>query len=164
MGCCLSTTFYLWLKYDLGQKYYTPQVQPEWGSNSWPLDHDSTFHVIETPVLTTLQLGLTLYFVFVLLVFDCFAGYMQIIRSYNDNILTVKGFYALKCNDSHLYHPMVQDTMTGKNGNSLFLIPISNSPKGCEHSIINQSEAPLIDCHIDGMHSTNVLKEILLAW
>ena len=44
---------YAWLKYDLGQKYYTPQVQPGWALNSWPKDHDSTFHVTETPALTT---------------------------------------------------------------------------------------------------------------
>ena len=25
----------------------------DWGSNSWPLDHDSTFYVTETPALTT---------------------------------------------------------------------------------------------------------------
>ena len=34
-------------KYDLGQKYYVPQVRPEWGSNSWPPDHDSTFPVTD---------------------------------------------------------------------------------------------------------------------
>ena len=33
------------MKYDLGQKYYAPQVRPTRGSNSWPPDHDSTFHV-----------------------------------------------------------------------------------------------------------------------
>ena len=32
---------YLWFKYDLGQKYYVPQVRPNWGSNLWPPDHDS---------------------------------------------------------------------------------------------------------------------------
>ena len=26
--------YYFLIKYDLGQKYYTPQVQPDWGSNS----------------------------------------------------------------------------------------------------------------------------------
>ena len=40
-------------KYDLGQKYQAPQVRPDRGSNSWPPDHDSTFHVTETPALTT---------------------------------------------------------------------------------------------------------------
>ena len=30
---------------DLGQKYHAPQVQPGRGLNSWPPDHDSTFHV-----------------------------------------------------------------------------------------------------------------------
>ena len=45
--------FYFWFKYDLGQKYYAPQVRPEWGSNSWPPDHDSTFHATATPALTT---------------------------------------------------------------------------------------------------------------
>ena len=44
---------YIWIKYDLGQKYYAPQVQTGRGSNSWPPDHDSTFHVTETPALTT---------------------------------------------------------------------------------------------------------------
>ena len=37
----------------LRQKYYAPQSRPDWGSNSWPPDHDSTFHVTGTPVLTT---------------------------------------------------------------------------------------------------------------
>ena len=32
-------------------KYYTPQVLPDWGSNAWPSDHDSTLHVTETPDL-----------------------------------------------------------------------------------------------------------------
>ena len=40
-------------KYDLGQKYSVHQDQPELGSNSWSPDHDSTFHVTETPALTT---------------------------------------------------------------------------------------------------------------
>ena len=40
-------------KYNLGQKYYAPQVQPDRGSNSWPPDHDSTVHVTEIPALTT---------------------------------------------------------------------------------------------------------------
>ena len=39
----------IWLK----QKYYAPQVRPDRGSNSWPPDHDSTFHVTEMPSLTT---------------------------------------------------------------------------------------------------------------
>ena len=42
-----------WFKYDLGQKYHTPQVRPDQGSNSSPSDHDSTIHVIETPAVTT---------------------------------------------------------------------------------------------------------------
>ena len=45
--CCF------WFKYDLGQKYQAPQVWPDQDSNSWPPDYDSTFHVTETPVLTT---------------------------------------------------------------------------------------------------------------
>ena len=44
---------YFWFKYDLGQKYQAPQVQPDWGSNSLPPDHDSTLQVTETPALTT---------------------------------------------------------------------------------------------------------------
>ena len=43
----------IWFKYDLGQKYYSPQVRCEWDSNSWLADPDSTFHVTETPALTT---------------------------------------------------------------------------------------------------------------
>ena len=35
------------------QKYYAPQVQPDWSSNSWSSGHDSTLHVTETPALTT---------------------------------------------------------------------------------------------------------------
>ena len=34
-------------------KYYAPQVRPHWILNSWPPDHDSAFHVNETPALTT---------------------------------------------------------------------------------------------------------------
>ena len=49
----LSPTYIFWFKHDLGQTYYAPQVRPDWGSNSWPLDHDSAFHVTETPALTT---------------------------------------------------------------------------------------------------------------
>ena len=30
----------VWFKYDLGQKYYAPQVRPNRGSNSRPPDHD----------------------------------------------------------------------------------------------------------------------------
>ena len=41
------------IKYDLGKKYYALQVRPDQGSNSWPPDYDSTFHVTETPALTT---------------------------------------------------------------------------------------------------------------
>ena len=44
---------YVWFKYDLGQKYYAPQVQASWDSNSWSPYHDSTSHVTETPALTT---------------------------------------------------------------------------------------------------------------
>ena len=47
------TCRYFWFKYDWGQKYYAPQVWPDRGSNLWPPDHDSTFHVTETPALTT---------------------------------------------------------------------------------------------------------------
>ena len=52
--CWLSWWFnYFWFKYDSRQKYYAPQVWPNQGSNSWPPDHDSTFHVTETPAVTT---------------------------------------------------------------------------------------------------------------
>ena len=39
--------------YNLRQKYYSPQVRPDRGLNSWPPDHDSTFHVTETATLIT---------------------------------------------------------------------------------------------------------------
>ena len=48
----LSVILSVWFKYDFGQKYHVPQVQPGWGLNSWPPDHDSTFHVTETPITT----------------------------------------------------------------------------------------------------------------
>ena len=56
-------TLYFWIKYDVGQKYYmyAPEVQPNRGSNSWPPGHDSTFHVTETPALTTWPSVTTLY-------------------------------------------------------------------------------------------------------
>ena len=37
---------------QLRQKYYAPQVRPYQDSNPWLPDHDSTFHVTETPALT----------------------------------------------------------------------------------------------------------------
>ena len=49
-GAFHRTTEYFWIKYDLGQKYYAPHDR---GSNTSPPDHDSTFHVTETPALTT---------------------------------------------------------------------------------------------------------------
>ena len=45
--------FYIWFKYDLGQKYYAHLLRPDWGSNSWPLDHNSKFHVTKMPAQTT---------------------------------------------------------------------------------------------------------------
>ena len=50
---CSKTIVSFWFKYDLEQKCHAPQVRPDRGSNSWPPDHDSTFHVTETPALTT---------------------------------------------------------------------------------------------------------------
>ena len=44
---------YFWFKHVLGQKYHTPQVWPNQGSNSWPPYHDRTVHVTEMPALTT---------------------------------------------------------------------------------------------------------------
>ena len=35
----------------LRQKYYAPQVRPDWGLKPWP-DHDSTFHVTEMSALS----------------------------------------------------------------------------------------------------------------
>ena len=49
----VGTNIYVWFKYNLGQKYHAPQVQPRRGLNSWPPDHDSTFNVTETPAITT---------------------------------------------------------------------------------------------------------------
>ena len=42
---------YFWIKYWLRQTYYAPHARPNQGSNSWPPDNDSTFHVTETPAL-----------------------------------------------------------------------------------------------------------------
>ena len=44
---CVPLILYFWFKYDLGQKYYSPQVRPR------PPDHDSTLHITETPAPTT---------------------------------------------------------------------------------------------------------------
>ena len=44
---------YFWFMYNLGQKFYPPQIRADWALNSWPPDHDSTFHVTEMPALTT---------------------------------------------------------------------------------------------------------------
>ena len=49
----MKPLFIFLFKCDLGQKYYALQVQPDRGVNSRPPDHDSTFHVTETPALTT---------------------------------------------------------------------------------------------------------------
>ena len=35
---------------------------------------------------------------------------MCVIKRYNGKVLTVNGFYALKCIGTHLYHPIVSDT------------------------------------------------------
>ena len=37
----------LWVKDNLGQKYFAPQVLPDWGSNSCPPDHD--VHIMSLP-------------------------------------------------------------------------------------------------------------------
>ena len=42
--------------------------------------------------------------------FWLFCWYMWIIKRYNGKVLTVNGFYDLKCIDTHLYHPIVPDT------------------------------------------------------
>ena len=39
--------------------YNAPNVWSDWGSNPWPPDHDITFEVPETPVLTKWSLGTT---------------------------------------------------------------------------------------------------------
>ena len=36
----------------LRKKYYASQLQADWGSNSWPPDHVSTFHVTGMPLTT----------------------------------------------------------------------------------------------------------------
>ena len=36
------------------QKYCAPQIRPDKGSNSWPADHDSTFHVTKMVMMTFL--------------------------------------------------------------------------------------------------------------
>ena len=51
-GCkFLQLIYHICFKYDLGQKYYASQVQPERGLNSWPPDRDGIFHVAEMCVL-----------------------------------------------------------------------------------------------------------------
>ena len=40
---------YFWNKYNLGLKFYAPQVRPDKGLNLWPPDRGSIFHVTETP-------------------------------------------------------------------------------------------------------------------
>ena len=49
----LHSTKICFVQVHLGQKYYAPQVQPKRALNSWPPDHESTFHVTEMPALTT---------------------------------------------------------------------------------------------------------------
>ena len=49
----LSVSIGIFGSNDLGQKYQAPQVRADRGSNSRPPDHDSTFHVTETPALIT---------------------------------------------------------------------------------------------------------------
>ena len=51
--CGYAVNLSVWFKYDLGQKYHAPQVQPGWGLNSWPPDDGSTFDVTEMPAITT---------------------------------------------------------------------------------------------------------------
>ena len=54
-------------------KYYTPKIRSDWGSNSWPPDNDSTFHVTETPNHSRTQLKLwytCMYDVSIILVFS----------------------------------------------------------------------------------------------
>ena len=53
--------YYFWFKCDLGHKYHAPKVRPNWGSNSWPPDHNSTVHVTETPAVTTRPSVISLY-------------------------------------------------------------------------------------------------------
>ena len=50
---CLTMNLNFLFEYDLLQKYYVPQVQPDWGLNSWSPAHGSTFHVTKSPALTT---------------------------------------------------------------------------------------------------------------
>ena len=41
------------IKDDLDKRTVHPKFDPDQGSNSWLLDHDSIFHFIEVPALTT---------------------------------------------------------------------------------------------------------------
>ena len=56
-GFCQNSTCkfvcFLWFKYNLGQEYPAPQVQPDRGSNSSSPDHGITFYVTQTLALTT---------------------------------------------------------------------------------------------------------------
>ena len=49
-GCQIdwcTGNWYFWIKYDLDRSTTHPQILPDHGSNSWPQDRDSTFHVTE---------------------------------------------------------------------------------------------------------------------
>ena len=41
---------YSWLKYDLGISTTYLKFNKTGGADSWPTDHDSTFHVTEMPL------------------------------------------------------------------------------------------------------------------
>ena len=54
-----SSLLSFWIKYQLDRSTMHPwhhKFDPDWGSNSWPPDHDRTFHVTEMPSLTTWSL------------------------------------------------------------------------------------------------------------
>ena len=49
----LKCQYYIfWFKYFLGKKYYMPKFDMT-RVRTWPPDHDSTFHITETPALIT---------------------------------------------------------------------------------------------------------------
>ena len=74
---------------------------------------------------------------------------MCIIKRYNGKVLTVNGFYALKCIGTHLYHPIVSDTNHWEKTeipNSQ--LGISVLPTSSEQGIIMQQNFSLTTCSL----------------
>ena len=72
--------WYVWVW--LWMMYYVPQVQPDQGLNTWLPDHDITFHVPKTPVLTTRPAGL--------ININVLPHYLRCLRSYQLHVHSVR--------------------------------------------------------------------------